>query len=344
METIKRLIPDKLILMMLGAVLLASLMPVEGEAKATFSQVTGAAIALLFFLHGAKLSPGAVLTGLTHWRLHLTIFSFTFLLFPLLGVLLKPVLVPLVGDELYMGILYLCALPATVQSAIALTSIAGGNIPAAVCSAATSSLIGIFLTPVIVMLLLGTQLGNSDPLHAIGNIVIQLLLPFALGQFARRWIGAWVTRNKQWLKYVDQCSILLVVYGAFSEAVVDGLWSSLPLLQLVGLVAACLGLLFVVLFLSHGAGKLLGFSREDRITLIFAASKKSLATGVPMAQVLFAGAAMGPLILPLMLFHQIQLMVCAVLARRFAACEEAEKVSEEEKTVFNNQSSPPELR
>ncbi|KAA1172346.1 bile acid:sodium symporter [Marinobacter salinexigens] len=316
---LKSFIPDKLILMMLGAVLLASLLPVHGEAAEAFSVVTDLAIGLLFFLHGAKLSTKEVFAGLTHWRLHLLIFSFTFVLFPILGLLLKPVLVPLAGNELYIGILYLCALPATVQSAIALTSMAGGNIPAAVCSAATSSLIGIFLTPFIVMMLIGGQAQSIDPTDAITGIVIKLLLPFIAGQIARIWIGGWVARNKSWLKNVDQSSILLVVYGAFSHAVTEGLWTRLPIMDIVGLVVACLVLLGVVLLLTNAVSRLFGFPLEDRITIVFAASKKSLATGVPMAQVLFAGtASMGTLILPLMLFHQIQLMVCTVLAQRYA--------------------------
>lgn len=321
---LKRFLPDKLILMMLGAVVLASFLPVHGKAADHFQWLTNAAIALLFFLHGAKLAPQAIIQGLTHWRLHSLVFSFTFILFPLLGLLLKPVLVPLIGPDLYSGILYLCALPATVQSAIALTSIAGGNIPAAICSAATSSLIGIFATPLIVMLILGTSAQMDNPLHAIGNIVSQLLVPFVIGQIARRWIGAWVTRNKQWLKYVDQSSIVLVVYGAFSSAVVEGLWHQLPPMHLLALIVVCVVMLALVLVLSTLAGKLLGFSHEDRITIIFAASKKSLAAGVPMAQVLFAGASMGTLILPLMLFHQIQLVVCTVLANRFARQNKAD--------------------
>ena len=323
-------LPDKLILMMLGAVALASLLPVHGQPAVIFSGVTDVAIGLLFFLHGAKLSTKEVFAGLIHWRLHLLIFSFTFIAFPVLGILLKPVLVPMVGAELYTGILYLCALPATVQSAIALTSMAGGNIPAAVCSAATSSLIGIFLTPFIVMLLIGAQAQSMDPSEAIAGITVKLLLPFIAGQIARIWIGAWVSKNKAWLKNVDQSSILLVVYGAFSHAVTEGLWSRLPLIEISGLIFACLLLLALVLLITNGIAKVFGFPLEDRITIVFAASKKSLATGVPMAQVLFAGSAsMGTLILPLMLFHQIQLMVCTVLAQRYSAMpREAELVAQ----------------
>ena len=321
---LRRLLPDNFTLTLLAVVLTATLLPASGQIATIFEWITDLAIALLFFLHGAKLSRQAIVAGAGHWRLHLLVFSCTFILFPLLGLALRPALEPLLGTDLFMGMLYLCALPATVQSAIAFTSLARGNIPAAICSAAASSLLGIFITPLLVALLMGVQGDNGSTLDAIGKISLQLLLPFVLGQIAQRWIGAWVTKNKSWLKYVDQSSILLVVYTAFSAAVIGGLWQQVPLLTLLAVIFACCVLLALALLLTHLLGKWLGFSLEDRITILFCGSKKSLATGVPMAQVLFAGGAIGVLILPLMLFHQIQLMVCAVLAQRYSRRPEAE--------------------
>jgi sodium/bile acid cotransporter 7 len=308
-------------LMLLAVVATASVLPARGQFALAMEWITNAAIILLFFLHGAKLSTRAVIAGLAHWRLHGLVFACTFVLFPLLGLALKPVLAPLLGTQLYVGMLYLCALPATVQSAIAFTSMARGNIPAAICSAATSSLLGVFLTPLLVMLLIGGSAHGHSFGDAIGKIMVQLLLPFVAGQVARHWIGTWVDRHKSRIKQVDQGSVFLVVYTAFSHAVVDGLWAKLPLTQFASLIFSCALLLALVLCLTHFLAKRLGFSIEDRITILFAGSKKSLASGVPMAHVLFAGAAMGPVLLPVMLFHQIQLMVCAVLARRYAARE-----------------------
>lgn len=313
-----RLLPDNFTLALLGAVAIATLLPARGQGVVVFEWITNLAIGLLFFMHGAKLSGSAILAGMGHWRLHLLVFSCTFVLFPLLGLALRPLLTPMIGAELYLGMLYLCALPATVQSAIAFTSLARGNVAAAICSAAASSLLGIFITPLLVAVLMGVHGDNGSTLDAIGKISLQLLLPFILGQIAQRWIGGWVTQNKNWLKYVDQSSILLVVYTAFSAAVIGGLWQQVPLVTLLAVVVACCVLLALALLLTHLLGKWLGFNLEDRITILFCGSKKSLATGVPMAQVLFAGSAIGVLILPLMLFHQIQLMVCAVLAQRYA--------------------------
>ncbi|MCY1408188.1 hypothetical protein D9M71_235070 [compost metagenome] len=318
-----RLLPDNFTLALIATVAAASLLPCTGQVAVVFSWITNAGIALLFFLHGAKLSRQAVIAGATHWRLHLLVFCCTFVLFPILGVLLKPLLSPLVTPELYLGMLYLCALPATVQSSIAFTSLARGNIPAAVCSASASSLIGVFLTPLLVQLLMGVH-GDTgmSPLDAIGKIALQLLAPFIAGQMLRGWIGGWVERHKPALRYVDQGSILLVVYTAFSAAVVQGLWRQIPLPALAGLVIACCVLLALALLATSLLGRRLGFSREDRITIVFCGSKKSLATGVPMAQVLFAGGTIGVILLPLMLFHQIQLMVCAALAQRYAQRQE----------------------
>lgn len=313
-----RFLPDNFTLMLITVVIIASFLPATGQVAVGFGWLTNIAIALLFFLHGAKLSRESIIAGAGHWRLHLLVFGLTFVLFPLLGLALKPVLSPLIGKDLYMGILYLCALPATVQSAIAFTSLARGNIPAAICSAAASSLFGIFLTPLLVTLLLNVHGEGGSTLDAIVKISVQLLLPFIAGQIMRRWIGAWVGRNKNWLKFVDQGSILLVVYGAFSEAVNEGIWQKTPVWDLAGLVLVCCLLLTLVLVAATLLSKLFGFNQEDRITILFCGSKKSLATGVPMAQVLFAGSTIGLLILPLMLFHQIQLMVCAVVAQRYA--------------------------
>ncbi|WP_095162851.1 bile acid:sodium symporter family protein [Pseudomonas sp. Irchel 3F5] len=314
-----RMLFDNFTLALLGVILMATLLPCEGNGAVVFGWLTNLAIGLLFFLHGAKLSREAVAAGAGHWRLHLLVFACTFVMFPLLGMLFKPLFLPLVGDELYLGVLYLCALPATVQSAIAFTSLARGNVPAAICSAAASSLLGIVLTPLLVVLLMGVEGDSGSSLDAVLKIVLQLLVPFVAGQLARRWIGAWVARNARGLKSVDQGSILLVVYTAFSDAVVSGLWHSVPPSRLLGLALVCCLLLALVLWLISALGRWLGFDLEDRITILFAGSKKSMATGVPMAQVLFVGGGIGAMILPLLLFHQIQLMVCAVLAQRYAA-------------------------
>ena len=313
-----RFLPDNYTLAILGTVVLASVLPATGQVAQGFEWLTVAAVSLLFFLHGAKLSREAVLAGISHWRLHLVVVASTFVLFPLLGWALRPVLQPLVTPDLYLGVLFLCALPATVQSAIAFTAVARGNMPAAICSASASTLMGIFITPVLVGLLLQRHTASGDPLVAIGHIMLQLLVPFLAGHLLRPWIGDFVKRRAAMLKYVDQGSILLVVYTAFSAAVIQGLWKDMPLISLLGLLVVCAVILALALFSTTWLARKLGFSKEDEITIVFCGSKKSLASGVPMAKVLFASGTVGAIVLPLMLFHQMQLMVCAVLAQRYA--------------------------
>jgi sodium/bile acid cotransporter 7 len=320
----RRLLPDRFTTALLLSVLLASLLPCRGEIARVLAVVTDLAIALLFFLHGAKLSREAVLAGATHVRLHLAVLSSTFLLFPLLGIALRPLLAPLVGDDLYLGVLFLCALPSTVQSSIALTSMARGNVSAAVCAASASSLLGVLFTPLLVGVLLEARGEGRMGLDAIVDIVLLLLVPFVAGQLARYFIGGFVERHKKRIGLVDQSSILLVVYTAFSDAVLKGLWQKLPLPELAALFLACAVLLALALTLTKQLARLLRFGVEDEITLVFCGSKKSLASGVPMAKVLFAGQPMGAIVLPLMLFHQLQLMVCAVIARRYARRPEVE--------------------
>ena len=313
------LIFDRYTIALIATVVLATLLPCRGSVAEVFEVVTNVAIALLFFLHGAKLSREAVIAGLTNWRLHLLVIACTFALFPLLGLLAQPLAKALVGTQLAIGILFLCTLPSTVQSSIAFTSIARGNVPAAVCSASASSLIGIVLTPLLVSVLIqANAAGGPAPLAAIEGIVLQLFVPFVAGQVMRRWIGGFIERHRKIIGLVDRGSILLVVYTAFSAAVVAGLWQQVSLQTLAILLVLCGVLLAIALFVTSQLGKRLGFSREDRITILFCGSKKSLASGVPMANVLFASSAVGAIVLPLMLFHQVQLMVCAVLAQRYA--------------------------
>lgn len=314
----RRFLPDTFTLMLLATIVVASFLPVSGEAAEIFGLATKIAIGLLFFLHGARLSSEVVLAGLLHWRLHLVILAVTFAIFPLLG-LATSVLVPgLLTPALYTGILFLCVLPSTVQSSIAFTSMAGGNVPAAICSASASNIFGMFLTPLLVGLVFSAGGHGGFSLDALTSILLQLLAPFVIGQILQPWIGNFIRARKTLLMPVDRGSILMVVYLAFSEAVTQHIWQTLSAQDLIVVVAVDIVLLALVLMITYFGSRLMGFSREDQITITFCGSKKSLATGVPMANIIFAGQSVGAIVLPIMIFHQIQLMVCAVLAQQFA--------------------------
>ncbi len=308
---------EPFILMLLGTVVLASLLPARGEMAKIVGYAADIGIVLLFFLHGAKLSRDAILSGLRNWKLHLAVLAVTFVAFPLFGLGLSAL--PFVNGPLAAGLLFLTLLPSTVQSSIAFTAIARGNVAAAVCSASFSNLLGILITPALVALLMNTSGNAGISIESIEAIVLQLLVPFVAGHLLRPWIGAWVTRRKAMLTVVDRGSILLVVYSAFGAAVVEGLWTKLSIGDLILIGLLCAALLAFVLALTFAVARLMKLPREDAIVLQFCGSKKSLASGVPMAGVLFPPAQVGVILLPVMLFHQLQLIACAVIARRYAS-------------------------
>ncbi|MET0249089.1 MAG: bile acid:sodium symporter family protein [Sphingobium sp.] len=311
---------DPFLVLLILTVVLASLLPARGAGVPIAQGATDIAIVLLFFLHGAKLSRAAVLSGAKAWKLHFATLGTTFLAFPLIGLAMQGLGV--LSPELRAGLLFLTLLPSTVQSSIAFTAIARGNVAAAVVSASFSNLLGMVLTPLLAALLMhvaNSEGGSIVSLSSIEGIVLQLMLPFLVGHLLRPWIGGFVDRNKGWLGKVDRGSILLVVYTAFSAAVVEGLWHSVSRLELAVLIGLSLLILAAVLAFTWALGRLLGLSRGDAIVLQFCGSKKSLATGVPIAGVLFPAAIVGPILLPVMIFHQIQLMACALLARHYGA-------------------------
>jgi len=309
---------DPYLVLIVSMVGLAAMLPCRGAAAVGVNHAVILVIGLLFFLYGARLSRAAVLGGLADWRLQGTILLSTFILFPLLG-LAAHVLVPnLLTPDLYLGVLFLCLLPSTVQSSIAFTSIAGGNVPAAVCAASASSLVGVVLTPLLAGLLMATH-GGGISFGAVRDVALQLLAPFLAGQVLSGRLSAWLARHRSLTGLVDRGSILLIVYAAFSEGVVNGIWTRLDLPSLASLLGVNLLLLALALTATTLASRALGFSRADEITIVFCGSKKSLASGIPMINVLFSAQLAGLIVIPLMLFHQVQLMVCAVLARRYAA-------------------------
>lgn len=317
-----RFMPDPFIVGLLTAVALATIVPCQGESARVFAGITDIAIMLLFFLHGAKLSRDAIFDGMGNWRLHLVVLATTYVVFPLLGLALRLAFRSLVSAPLMDGVVFLAILPSTVQSSIAFTSIARGNVPAAVCSASASNLLGIVLTPILAGFLLGVDAGSARggiDLGAVRQIALQLLLPFIVGHLARPLLQSFLKRHSKIVGMVDRGSILLVVYTAFSAAIVEGLWHQLSLADLAIILAVDIVLLAFVLALTTVGARWLGFDRGDEIAIVFCGSKKSLASGVPIAGVLFPPAIIGPMIVPLMLFHQVQLMVCAVIARRYAA-------------------------
>ncbi|MCH6163455.1 bile acid:sodium symporter family protein [Streptomyces marispadix] len=306
---------DPYIALLLGTVLLAVLLPASGDVATGLGHGTKAAVGAIFFLYGARLSTRQALEGMRHWRLQLLVLLCTFALFPLLGLATRALVPYVLTPGLQSGLLFLCLVPSTVQSSIAFTSVARGNVPAAICAGTYSSLLGIVATPLLAAWLVGGQAGLSA--DGLAGIVGQLLAPFVAGQLLRRWIGDFITRHRRILTLVDRGSVLLVVYTAFSQGMTQGIWGLVTPVRLLALLGVEAGLLALMLTLTWYGAHRLGFARADRVVAVFAGSNKSLAAGLPMASVLF-GAHASLAVLPLMLFHQMQLVVCAFLSRRWA--------------------------
>jgi sodium/bile acid cotransporter 7 len=317
-NALRRFLPDPFILALLVTIAMAGVLPVEGRYATWLGTVATAAVVLLFFLHGLRLPRENLIAALRHWRLHVLILTCTYLVLPAIGFGLRLAWPGLLPPSLWTGVLFLCVLPSTVQSSIAFTSIARGNVGGAVASAAASNLLGVIVTPLLIGLLLHHGGGQGPSFSGVWKIVLQLLLPFAVGHLFRPWLADWAARNRELMTYTDRGTIVLAVYSAFSAAVIGGIWSQVPLAALLSLLGICTGLLAAALWLAGALARLTGFDRSDQIAVIFCGSQKSLASGVPMARVLFAGPEVGFAVLPVMIFHQLQLMAGAWLARRYA--------------------------
>lgn len=321
LRLLARLRIDTFLALLIATVLISVVLPARGVGAVAADYAVYAAVALLFFLYGARLAPAAIWAGLSNWRLQLLVFLSTFALFPLVGLGVNQVAASFLPRDIAVGLLYLCLLPSTVQSSIALTAIARGNVPAALCSASLSNMLGVVVTPVLVAIFLPFA-GNGFSAHALEDIALQILLPFAAGQAARPLIGSWLLRHRLLTQVVDRGSILLVVYAAFSEGMVAGIWSQLSVDSLALVLVVDLVILGIIIAATTFVSRALGFDKADEIAIVFCGSKKSLASGVPMAAILFPGHAVSLIVLPLMLFHQAQLFVCSVLARRYASRED----------------------
>lgn len=314
MGFLRRIGIDSYMLMLLGTVLLGLVLPARGIAAEGLGQVTYAAVALLFFLYGAKLDPASVRAGMLNWRLQGLTFAATYLLIPALGLIFAAVFGGLLGPQVTLGLVFLAVLPSTIQSSIAFVSMAGGNVPAAICAASLSNLIGVVLTPVLVALLLHAGDGGVS-LDAVLRIGTQILLPFVLGQLLRPWVGGFVKSRKTLTLVVDRGAILLIVYAAFSAGTVSGLWSSIPPVALIALIAVMLALLAAVFTVMVGLGRLFRLPVEDRAVLFFCGSTKSLASGLPIAAALFPPETVGAMVLPVLVYHMAQLLICAMIAQ-----------------------------
>ncbi len=315
MGLLRRIGIDTYMVLLFLTVGLGVLLPADGMAADALKHVTYWAVSLLFFLYGAKLDPGAVRAGITNIPIQGLTFVSTYVMFPIFGFIFAWIFGPLLGEKLTFGLMFLAVLPSTVQSSIAFTSIARGNVAAAICAASVSNLVGVALTPAMVAFLLHQGDGGVS-LDSVIKIGTQILLPFIVGQVLRPWVGGFVQKHKFLTMIVDRGSILLIIYAAFSRSTVTGLWNAIPASSLLMLIFVMLIFLAVTMSVITGMGRLFKLNYPDRASLFYCGSTKSLASGMPIATALFAANELGAIVLPLLVYHMSQLLVCAYISQK----------------------------
>ncbi|WP_182169548.1 bile acid:sodium symporter family protein [Flaviflexus equikiangi] len=313
---------DPFIVGIIAALVLGLVWRAPGGVRTGISATGDVLVAVLFFLYGLRLRTTEVVAGLTNWRVQGLIFGSTYVLFPLVGLAIHPLLVPLVGDGFATGFLYLAFLPSTIQSSVTFTSIARGDTAAAVCAATFSNVVGMFLTPLYVLVFMSVEGASSGSLV---NVLTQLLLPFIVGQLLQPVLGPRIRQHPKPLRVYDQGTVIVIVLAAVLDSTAANTWNGVSVWQILALIViSCLLLALILAFTWYVAGWA-KINRGGRIAVLMCGSKKSLATGLPMAQAIFPAAIIGPIAVPVIIFHQIQLLVCAIIASRLGRLpEEAE--------------------
>lgn len=321
MNILKKIRSEWFLLSMVGMIIIAVNLPHIGASSGPLhlNVVTQYGIALVFFIHGIGLSPTAIRKGLSNWRLHVVTQMATFVLYPLIWLMLSPWLTHIIPQPLAFGFCYLLVLPSTISSSVTMTAMAGGNIPGAIFNASLSSILGIVITPFFVQIFIGFGGGHMDLQQMILHIAALLLLPMILGQLARPLLHSWVSRYKAVVGKIDKWVILLIVLNAFSDSVLRGIWHQFKPSMLVTAIALCIVILLIVMLIVYSVSRLLHFSHEDLAAALFCGTKKTLAAGIPMAKVIFGTNPMlGMLLLPIMLYHPLQIFACAMVANKMA--------------------------
>ncbi|GEM81631.1 bile acid:sodium symporter family protein [Vibrio superstes] len=321
MNIISKIKKEWFLVGMVLAIALATLTADVGKTGGIIhlDKLTGIGVAIVFFLHGLGLAPSAIKAGLSNWRLHLFIQSATFVFYPLLWVIFGDVFLAYMPAALAFGFCYLFVLPSTVSSSVAMTSVGKGNVPGAIFNASLSSIIGVLITPFLIQLFMGFEGAELNLMDSVISIAKLLLLPMLAGQLARPLLLSFAEKHKAVVNKVDKYVILLIVYNAFCDSVANGIWHTFSIGMLATTIAICVLVLMVMIHLFQWGARKSKFNHEDEVAAVFCGTKKTLAAGVPMAAVIFGSdPSLGMILLPIMLYHPIQIFYCAVMANRYA--------------------------
>ncbi|PMO59610.1 bile acid:sodium symporter [Vibrio breoganii] len=325
MNIVSKLKKEWFLVGMVLAIALATITPDFGKTGGAIhlDKLTGIGVAIVFFLHGLGLAPSAIKAGLSNWRLHLFIQSATFIFYPLLWVIFGDLFLSYMPAALAFGFCYLFVLPSTVSSSVAMTSVGKGNVPGAIFNASLSSIIGVLITPFLIQLFMGFEGAQLNLMDSVISIAKLLLLPMLVGQLARPLLLAFAEKHKAVVNKVDKYVILLIVYNAFCDSVANGIWHTFSIAMLATTIAVCVAVLMVMIHFFQWGARKSAFSHEDEVAAVFCGTKKTLAAGVPMAAVIFGSdPSLGMILLPIMLYHPIQIFYCAVMANRYAKSAE----------------------
>ena len=278
------------------------------------------AVVAIFLFQGLSLPSAALRSGARNWRLHLLIQGVTFLVFPAMVLVFDALAGRLLRNaDLRMGFLLLGVLPSTVSSSVVFTQQAGGNSGAAIFNAALSNLLGLFVTPLWVTWLAAVQ-GGIVPVsgRVVQDILLLMLLPVAVGQLVRWLWTETVARQGKRLGTGSSLLILFLIFCAFADSIHDGLWRSAHPELLSTIFAITLALFLLILGLTLLAARWMSVPREDWITAAFCAPQKTIAAGIPLAKALFGShPGLGLILLPVLIYHPIQLVLSGILANRW---------------------------
>ena len=316
---------DGFLLMIVTMILMAYFFPEPGMVKEPISlgDIANVGVSFIFLFYGLGLSVEKLKAGLANWKMHIVVQLTTFLIFPIIVLACRPLFMNAGLELLWLGVFFLAALPSTVSSSVVMVSIAKGNIPAAIFNASISSLIGVVVTPLWVGLFIASATGHFDISDIVIKLVLQVLLPVIIGISLNARFGAFAEKYKKQLKYFDQAVILTIIYTSFCKSFTEHLFDGFTAVELVGLTTGMMLLFFLVFFCVGLVCRLLGFSEEDRITVLFCGSKKSLVHGTVMSKVLFQHSTItGIVLLPLMLYHALQLIAASIIAQSMARRKE----------------------
>jgi len=321
---------DRFVIAIIIVILIAYLYPNLGSKQSAvpFDLIGTIGISLIFFFYGLKLSPDKIKSGLKNWKLHLVVQLTTFLIFPLIIIAFKPLILTEESQILWLSFLFLAALPSTVSSSVVMVSIAKGNIPAAIFNASISGLMGIIITPLWIGLFLQHTTGDFNIESIYISLIIQILIPVIIGMLLQKYWGKFAIKYKNQLTLFDKTIILLIIYKSFAESFDEDIFSSVSISDLLLLFTMVVALFYVVYFITGFISKKLHFNTEDRITAQFCGTKKSLVHGTVFAEILFPSTmSIGFILLPLMVFHAVQIFIVSIIATRLAKREQLNKES-----------------